>query len=90
LCTIAGGGDNLSIYIPVFSTRSGTGLAVIGGVFAVMTMVWLAAAHWLTTHRTLGVPIRRYGHRIVPFVLVGLGCYILYAAGSFGLFSRWL
>ena len=61
--TIADGGDNLSVYIPVFSTRSGTELAVIGGVFAVMTLVWLAAAHWLTNHRTLGVPLRRYGQR---------------------------
>ena len=88
--TIADGGDNLSVYIPVFATRTGAEIAVIGGVFAAMTLAWLAGAFWLTSHRTLGAPIRRYGHRVVPFVLVGLGCYILYAAGSFALVARWI
>ncbi len=88
--TIADGGDNLSVYIPVFATRTGAELAVIGGVFAAMTLVWLAVAFWLTSHRTLGAPIRRYGHRVVPFVLVGLGGYILYAAGSLALLARWV
>jgi cadmium resistance protein CadD (predicted permease) len=83
--TIANGGDNLSVYIPIFATRSRAELAVIGAVFAAMTLLWLAAAFWLTRHRTLGAPIRRHGRRVVPFVLVGLGCYILYAAGSFTL-----
>lgn len=88
--TVADGGDNLSVYIPVFVTRSGAEVVAIGVVFAIMTLVWLAAAYWLTSHRTLGAPIRRYGHRVIPFVLVGLGCYILYAAGSLTLLSRWL
>lgn len=83
--TIADGGDNLSVYIPVFATRPATEVAVIGLVFAVMTVVWLAGAHWLTSHRTLGAPIRRHGHRVVPFVLVALGCYILYASGALAL-----
>ena len=42
--TIANGGDNLGIYTPVFATRSGTEIAVIGVVFAAMTMVWVGAA----------------------------------------------
>ena len=88
--TIADGGDNLSVYIPLFATRSAGDVAAIGAVFAVMTLVWLAAAFWLTRHRTLGSPIRRYGQRVVPFVLVGLGGYILYAAGSIALLHRWL
>jgi cadmium resistance protein CadD (predicted permease) len=88
--TVADGGDNLSVYIPIFSTRSLAELAVIGAVFAAMTLAWLAAAFWLTRHRTLGAPIRRHGRRIVPFVLVGLGCYILYAAGSLALVVRLL
>ena len=47
--------------------------------------LWIAMAHWLVAHPTLGAPIRRYGHIVVPFVLIGLGFYILYDAGSFGL-----
>lgn len=83
--TVANGGDNISIYTPLFAARSATDVAVIGAVFAVMTLIWLAFACWLTQHRTLGVPIRRYGHRVVPFVLIALGVMILYEAGSLSL-----
>ena len=88
--TIANGGDNLGIYTPVFATRSGTEIAAIGVVFAAMTMVWVGAAFWLTRHPTIGPPIRRHGRRVVPFVLVALGCTILYDAGSFALLKSWL
>lgn len=83
--TIANGGDNISIYTPLFATRSGYDIAIIGVVFAVMTLMWLIVAHWLTNHRMIGAPIRRYGGRVVPLVLVALGIFILYEAGTFSL-----
>ena len=83
--TLANGGDNISIYTPLFAARSAYDVTVIGIVFALMTLVWLWAAHWLTHHRTLGAPIRRYGHRVVPFVLIALGILILHEAGTFEL-----
>lgn len=83
--TTANGGDNISIYTPLFAIRQATEVALIGVVFAVMTAVWLTVAYKLTTHPDLGAPIRRYGHRIVPFVLIGLGILILVEAGTFRL-----
>ena len=87
--TIANGGDNLSIYTPMFATRSGVDVAIIGLVFAAMTLAWLGAAFWLTHHRTLGAPIRRYGRRATPFVLVALGLYILHEAGTLAMLAAW-
>ena len=88
--TIANGGDNLSIYTPMFATRRGLDVALIGFVFAAMTLAWVGAAFWLTHHRTLGAPIRRHGRRLIPFVLVALGFYILHEAGTLALLKRWL
>ena len=86
--TIANGGDNIGVYTPLFATRTGYELALIGVVFAVMTALWCAVGRWMVRHRTLGAPIRRYGHRIVPFVLIALGVLILHDAGSFELLAR--
>ncbi|MBS0422569.1 MAG: cadmium resistance transporter [Proteobacteria bacterium] len=86
--TLANGSDNISIYTPLFATRSAYDIAIIGAAFAVMTFVWLQVAHWLTHHRTIGAPIRRYSHRVVPFVLIALGALILHEAGSFGLLKQ--
>jgi len=83
--TVANGGDNLGIYAPLFATQSATEVAVMVIVFAMMTALWIAVACRLVSHPTLGAPIRRYGHSAVPFVLMGLGVYVLYDAKSFDL-----
>lgn len=88
--TIANGGDNLSIYTPIFAARSGPDVVLIGLVFAAMTLTWVGAAFWLMHHRTLGAPIRRYGRRVIPFVLVALGFYILEEMGTLTLLRTWL
>jgi cadmium resistance protein CadD (predicted permease) len=75
--TVANGGDNLSVYVPLFALRSGPAIAIIGIVFAIMTAIWLAFAYWLTRHRMVGAPIRRYARLLMPFVLIALGVLIL-------------
>jgi cadmium resistance protein CadD (predicted permease) len=80
--TVANGGDNVSVYIPLFATRSGSTIALMGIVFGIMTAAWLALAYWLTRHRTIGAPVRRYTRLLMPFVYIALGIFILYQAGS--------
>ena len=76
--TIANGGDNIGIYAPIFAAKPAYALAVFGVVFALMTALWCAVGYWLVQHRTLGAPIRRYGHRIMPLVLIAIGGMILF------------
>jgi len=83
--TIANGGDNIGVYTPVFAVRSGIETAVIIAVFVLMTALWCAIAHWLVHHRTIGAPIHRYGHLILPPLLIGLGLSVLFESGSFAL-----
>jgi cadmium resistance protein CadD (predicted permease) len=80
--TVANGGDNVSVYIPLFALRSGRDIALMGAVFAVMTAVWLCLAYWLTRHRTIGAPVRRTTRLLMPFVYITLGILILYQAGT--------
>jgi cadmium resistance protein CadD (predicted permease) len=75
--TIANGGDNIGVYTPVFAVHSIYETAVMIVVFVVMTAAWCALAHWLVNHPTLGAPIRRYGQRLMPFVLIGVGVMVL-------------
>jgi cadmium resistance protein CadD (predicted permease) len=79
--TVANGSDNIAIYAPLFSVSRAVDMMVIITVFAMMTTLWIIAARWLVNHPALGAPIRRYGHRGLPFVLIALGLLILYEAG---------
>jgi cadmium resistance protein CadD (predicted permease) len=56
--------------------------------FVVMTALWCFLAHAMVNHPKWGSPIRRYGHRLAPVVLIGLGVLILCQTGSFGLLLR--
>ena len=79
--TIANGGDNIGVYAPLFATRSASALLAMGVVFAIMTAVWCGFGYWLVGHPTLGTPLRRHGHRIMPIVLIGIGALILLDVG---------
>lgn len=88
LVTIANGGDNISIYTPIFATRTAYEIATIAVIFAFLTAMWIGSAHYLVNHRTIGAPIRRCGNRVVPFVLVALGMLIIHEAGTIELLRR--
>jgi cadmium resistance transport/sequestration family protein len=83
--TIANGGDNISIYIPLFAGSKPASLAVILGTFFFMVGVWCALAYLLTRQPTIAHILSRYGKHVVPFVLIGLGLLIMYDRGTFGL-----
>lgn len=87
LVTIANGGDNIGVYVPVFATRTLEEIAAIAIIFAVLTAASLGAAHLLVNHPKFGAPIRHYGYRITPFMLVALGILILFESGTIALLS---
>jgi cadmium resistance protein CadD (predicted permease) len=77
--TMANGGDNLSVYIPLFA-RDLRLIPTYAVVFAVMTAVWCGVGYALVNNRIAGQHVRQYGHIALPFVLVALGLYILSGA----------
>jgi len=74
--TIANGGDNLGVYIPLFA-KDVSMVPFYVGVFGALTALWCLAGYLLVQHRLVGAQVRRYGHVALPFVLVALGLWIL-------------
>lgn len=85
--TIANGGDNIGIYVPLFASSSLTTLIVLLSVFLGMIGVWCGIAYQLVQHRTIAHFLTHYGQKVTPFVLIGLGIFILLESGSYKLFS---
>ncbi|GAX43893.1 cadmium resistance transporter [Tolypothrix sp. NIES-4075] len=83
--TIANGGDNISIYIPLFAGHSFASLGVILSVFFVMVAVWCFIAYLLTLQPTIADILTRYGNILVPYALIALGLFIMYERGTFNL-----
>jgi cadmium resistance transport/sequestration family protein len=85
IVTIANGGDNVGIYLPLFASSSLSSLSIILGVFLVMVGVWCAIAYQLTRHPIVAKGLIRHSGEIVPFVLIGLGIFILVDSGAYRL-----
>ena len=87
LCSVAGvtaanGGDNLGVYVPVF-TEQFSAIPTFIAIFAVMTGLWCVGGNLLVNHRLLAATMRRLASRLLPWVLIVLGLSIL--AGARGL-----
>lgn len=83
--TFANGGDNLGIYTPLFASSNSFELILILAVFFILLGVWCALGYFLGRHPTVYRVLDRYGHLIVPFVLIALGFYIMLESGTFHL-----
>ena len=77
--TVANGGDNIGVYVPLFATAPDA-IITYTLTFAVMTGIWCTLGHALVNNRMLGAAMRRYGHAVLPVVLIALGVYILSGA----------
>ena len=85
--TFANGGDNIGIYVSLFASINLASLGVILGVFFLLIGVWCYLAYRLSRQPAIAQILARYGHAIVPFVLIGLGIFILVESGSYTLFK---
>jgi cadmium resistance protein CadD (predicted permease) len=83
--TVVNGGDNIAAYTPIFATQGPREMSATLAIFAILTLVWCFAALGLVRHTALGKPLRRYGHVLLPFILIGLGILILYRSGAVNL-----
>lgn len=82
LVTIANGGDNLGLYVPLFSVHSTAEVVFFAAVFMALTALWCVIAHGLARRRGDGVAVRRRTRAILPYVMIALGAYILIKTGS--------
>jgi cadmium resistance transport/sequestration family protein len=86
--TIANGGDNISVYAPLFASQDAGGLAMMLAVFFVLVGVWCYAGYRLARYPAVGRLLVRYGERALPYVFIGLGVYILIESGALAGWSR--
>jgi cadmium resistance transport/sequestration family protein len=84
--TFANGGDNIGIYTPLFASMDLPNLVVVLTIFFLLVLVWCILGIRLARQSQIAGLLARYGHRIVPVVLIGLGVFILLENGTF----RWL
>ncbi|MGI0033495.1 MAG: cadmium resistance transporter [Nitrososphaeraceae archaeon] len=76
--TIANGGDDIGVFTPLFAKYNTVGeVTTLVTIFMAMTLVWCILTYYFVNHPLLSTRIQRFGNLVTPFVLMGLGLYIL-------------
>ena len=77
LVTMANGADNIGVYVPLFASEPDS-LPWYVAIFAVGTAVWCALGYALVSHPAAGPRLQRYGHHVLPWVLIAIGLHVLF------------
>lgn len=80
--TFANGGDNISIYMSLFASSDVQSFLVILGIFFLLLGVWCYVTYKLSRQPAIADVLTRYGNTLVPFVLIGLGVFIVLESQS--------
>src|SRR5699024_2444377 len=83
--TVANGGDNIGVYVPVFVSVSWGAVLAYCSVFLVLVAVLVFLAKWISSRKPIAEALERWEHILFPAVLIGLGLVILVSGGAFGL-----
>ena len=77
IVTFSNGGDNIGVYVPLFAISTFGEILILSAIFLSTTLAWCFFTYYIANHTYAGDKIRRYGHIILPFALIGLGVWIL-------------
>jgi cadmium resistance protein CadD (predicted permease) len=83
--SVANGGDNIAVYAPVFAVSRPLVQLVYLVVFLALVGVWCVAGRLVSTRPVVARAMARWGHVVLPVVLIGLGLNILMEGEPFGL-----
>jgi cadmium resistance transport/sequestration family protein len=81
--TIACGGDNIGIYVPLFSSITSAEIRVTIAVYFILVAVLCFISYRIARFKHIGETIEKYERIIVPVIFIGLGIMILVENGTF-------
>jgi cadmium resistance protein CadD (predicted permease) len=76
--TVSNGGDDIGVFTPLFAKYSSPGeVTVLITILMSMTLIWCFITYYFVNHPLVASRVKRLGNISTPFVLIGIGIYIL-------------
>jgi cadmium resistance protein CadD (predicted permease) len=77
LADVSHGADSIILYSVLLAEADTLGQVAIFLVYTLLVLVWCFVGFLLLRHPLLREPIRRFGYRFSPYLLIGIGAYIV-------------
>lgn len=82
--TVANGGDDIGVFTPLFAKyNTNTEVTMLVILFMFLTGVWCMLTYYFIKHPLLASRLRHASQIMSPFILIGLGVYILMDSFAF-------
>jgi cadmium resistance protein CadD (predicted permease) len=76
--TISNGGDDIGVFTPLFAKYSTTPeVTILFTIFLIMTGMWCLVTFYFIRHPFIASHVKVLSHAATPYVLIGLGVYIM-------------
>ena len=76
--TISNGGDDIGAFTPLFAKYNTLAeVTILISIFLIMTGIWCIVTFYFIRHPFIASRISVLSHSVTPFVLIGLGVYII-------------
>lgn len=70
-------GDSIAVFLPLLAESGGGALSVIICSYLVMALLWAGLSYMISGQRSLARRIEHRAEKIVPWIMIGVGAYIL-------------
>jgi len=80
--TFANGGDNVGIYVPLFTSMNLISIFTTVVMFVFLTALWCFIGKRLSEYPFVQRNIEKYKHIFIPIIFIGLGFFILLENGT--------
>lgn len=82
LLMVANGGDTIAVFAPLFAETERIGVVVMTVGFILAALGLSFASGRICVLPQLSEPLKKYGPRIAPIIMIGIGIYILLNTGT--------
>ena len=83
IIAIAGGGEELAIYIPYFASLSTKSLIVTLITFNILVPIWCGFCRNISSLKQIQETVEKYEKVLLPIVFIGLGLFVLIENSTF-------
>ena len=77
LADVAHGPDTIILFSALLADSDAIGQSAVTVSYLVLVEVWCFFGSYLFRHPGIRGPVQRYGHRFAPYLLIGVGLFIL-------------
>jgi len=70
-------GDSVAVFLPLLAESRRSSLLIMVSCYLTMAVLWAGLAYMISGQRDLARRIEHRAEKIVPWIMIGVGIYIL-------------